>query len=113
VALEAAANAEALRMAAPLGLQGVVALVEGRIKAFALGERLNSDTSVCHFEKADPFMEGLYQLIDREFNRLLFTECTHVNREQDLGIVKLRESKLSYHPLEMIEKFRVRRVDHG
>jgi uncharacterized protein len=113
VVLEASANAEALRAAAPLGLEGVVALVEGRIKAFALGERLNSNTSVCHFEKADPFMEGLYQLIDREFNRLLFTECTYVNREQDLGIVNLRESKLSYHPVELIEKFRVRRVDQG
>jgi hypothetical protein len=113
VALEAVATAEALRMAAPLGLEGVVALVEGRIKAFALGERLNSDTSVLHFEKADPFMEGLYQLIDREFNRLLFTGCTYVNREQDLGIVNLRESKLSYHPVELIEKFRVRRVTHG
>jgi uncharacterized protein len=113
LALEAAANAEALRMAAPLGLEGVVTLVEGRIKAFALGERLNSDTSVLHFEKADPFMEGLYQLIDREFNRLIFTECTYVNREQDLGIVNLRESKLSYHPLQLIEKFRVRMVDNG
>ena len=111
VVLEADATAEALRMAAPLGLEGVVALVDGRIKAFALGERLNSDTSVCHFEKADPFMEGLYQLIDREFNRLLFTECTYVNREQDLGIINLRESKLSYHQVELIEKFRVRRVD--
>jgi uncharacterized protein len=113
VAFETVANGEALRMAAPLGLEGVVALVEGRIKAFALGERLNSDTSVLHFEKADPFMEGLYQLIDREFNRLLFTGCTYVNREQDLGIVNLRESKLSYHPVELIEKFRVRRVEHG
>jgi hypothetical protein len=110
VLLEASANAEALRMAAPLGLQGVVALVDGRVKAFALGERLNRDTSVCHFEKADPFMEGLYQLIDREFNRLLFTDCIYVNREQDLGIINLRESKLTYHPLELIEKFRVRRV---
>ena len=110
VALEADANAEALRMAAPLGLEGVVALVEGSVKAFAVGERLNSDTSVCHFEKADPFMEGLYQLIDREFNRLLFTDCTYVNREQDLGIMNLRESKLSYHPVELIEKFRVRRL---
>jgi uncharacterized protein len=113
VALEAAANAEALRMAVPLGLEGVVALVEGRIKAFALGERLNSSTSVLHFEKADPFMEGLYQLIDREFNRLLFAGCTYVNREQDLGIVNLRESKLSYHPVELIVKFRVRRMAHG
>lgn len=109
---EAEAAAEALRMAAPLGLEGVVAIVEGRIKAFALGERLNSDTSVCHFEKADPFIEGLYQLIDREFNRLLFTDCTYVNKEQDLGVANLRGSKLSYHPLELVEKYRVRRLGH-
>jgi hypothetical protein len=107
---EADATAEALQSAIPLGLLGVVALVEGKVMAFALGERLNNDTSACLFEKADPFLDGLYQLIDREFNRLLFTECTYVNREQDLGIINLRQSKLSYHPVEMIKKFRVRRL---
>jgi len=110
VVLEADANAEALRMAGPLGLDGVVAIVDEKIKAFAIGERLNSDTSVCHFEKADPFLEGLYQLIDREFNRLLYTECTYVNKEQDLGVANLRASKLSYHPVELVEKYRVRRI---
>lgn len=107
VLLEANAAAEALRMATHLGLEGVVAIVDGSVKAFALGERLNRDTSVCHFEKADPFLEGLYQLIDREFNRLLFTECTYVNKEQDLGVANLRSSKLSYHPVELVEKYRV------
>jgi len=110
VVLEADANAEALRMAGPLGLDGVVAIVDEKIKAFAIGERLNNDTSVCHFEKADPFLEGLYQLIDREFNRLLYTECTYVNKEQDLGVANLRVAKLSYHPVELVEKYRVRRL---
>ena len=87
-----------------------MALVEGEVKGFVLGERLNRETSVCHFEKADPFLDGLYQLIDREFNRLLFTDCTYANREQDLGEPNLRESKLSYHPVELVRKFRVRRV---
>jgi hypothetical protein len=105
--LEADATEEALHMAVPLGLEGVVAIVEGEVKGFVLGGRLNSDTSVCHFEKADPFLEGLYQLINREFSRLLFTDCTYVNREQDLGEPNLRESKLSYHPVELVKKFRV------
>jgi hypothetical protein len=108
-AFEVEANGEALRMARDLGLKGVVALVEGKVKAFALGERLNSDTSLCHFEKADPFLDGLYQLIDREFNRLLFTECQYVNREQDLGLVNLRRAKLSYHPVELVEKYLIRK----
>lgn len=107
--LEAEATAEALNMIVPLGLAGVVALAEGKVRAFALGERLNDDTSVCHFEKADPFLDGLYQLIDREFCRLLFTDCVYVNREQDLGEPNLRKAKLSYHPLELVRKFRVRR----
>ena len=106
---ETAAAAEALQLADQLGLQGIVVLVEGTVKAFVLGEKLNNDTSVCHFEKADPFLEGLYQLIDREFCRLLFTECSFVNREQDLGEPNLRDAKLSYHPVELVKKFIIRK----
>ncbi len=108
LALETEAAREALEMAGELGLQGVVVLIEEAVRAFVLGEKLNDATSVCHFEKADPFMEGLYQLVDREFSRLLFTDCTWVNREQDLGEPNLRESKLSYHPMELVKKFRAR-----
>jgi hypothetical protein len=108
LALETEAAREALKMTSELGLQGVVVLVEGEVRACVLGEKLNATTSVCHFEKADPFLEGLYQLVDREFNRLLFTDCTWVNREQDLGEPNLRDSKLSYHPVELVKKFRAR-----
>lgn len=105
--LEVAAAHEALAMADVLGLRGVVVSVEERIVAFSLGERLNRDTAVCHFEKTDPFMEGLAQLINREFAAFLFGECRFVNREQDLGIAGLRSAKLSYHPLELVKKYRV------
>jgi hypothetical protein len=108
--MELEANREALVLAGALGLSGLVALVDGEVKGFVLGERLNRDTSVCQFEKADPFLDGIYQLLDREFNRLLFTDCTYVNREQDLGESNLRTSKLSYHPLELVRKYRIRRV---
>lgn len=103
---EATATAEALMCAAELGLQGVTVLVAGEAKGFVLGEKLNAETSVCHFEKAEPGFEGLSQLLDREFNRLLFVDCTYVNREQDLGEPGLRDAKLSYHPLELIAKYR-------
>ena len=107
--LEMDATVEALAQADVLGLEGVVVTVAGVVRAFAVGERLNRDTAVCHFEKADHFMEGLSQLINREFARLLFTECRYVNREQDLGEPGLRNAKLSYHPAELVRKFRVRR----
>jgi hypothetical protein len=54
-------------------------------------------------------MEGLSQLVNREFCRLLFCDCYYVNREQDLGEPGLRSAKLSYHPVELVKKFRVQR----
>jgi uncharacterized protein len=107
--LEMDATVEALAQAGCLGLEGVVVTVAGVVRAFAVGERLNRDTAVCHFEKADHFMEGLSQLVNREFARLLFSDCRYINREQDLGEPGLRNAKLSYHPVELIRKFRVRR----
>ena len=104
---EAQATAEALECAEVLGLTGLVVLVGGEVKGFVLGERLNQETSVCHFEKADSRLEGLSQLLDREFNRALFTDCTYVNREQDLGDEGLRLAKSTYHPIELITKYRV------
>ena len=107
--LEMDATAEALAQAHALGLEGVVVNVKGAVRAFAVGERLNRETAVCHFEKADHFMEGLSQLVNREFARLLFSDSRYVNREQDLGEPGLRNAKLSYHPVELVRKFRVRR----
>lgn len=110
--MELEAAYEALRCAEQLGLEGVVVLVNDSVAAFSLGERLNRDTAVCHFEKADPFAEGLYQLVNREFARLLFHDCRYLNREQDLGDVGLRSAKLSYHPVELVKKYLVRSKAH-
>jgi hypothetical protein len=106
--LEMDATVEALAQADVLDLEGVVVTVDGVVRAFAVGERLSRDTAVCHFEKADHFMEGLSQLFNREYARLLFTDCRYINREQDLGEPGLRNAKLSYHPVELVKKFRVR-----
>ena len=54
--LEQEATAEAVTMRTELGLAGVVLLVDDRLAAFALGELLNRTTSVCHFQKSDPFL---------------------------------------------------------
>lgn len=107
---EIAATREGLELADELGLFGVVALTERGVSAFALGESLNDSTAVCHFEKADSFLEGAAQLVNREFSRFLPAACAYINREQDLGESGLREAKNSYHPVGMIRKFRVNRA---
>ncbi|MDD2736321.1 MAG: phosphatidylglycerol lysyltransferase domain-containing protein [Desulfuromonadaceae bacterium] len=112
VRMEIEATEEALHIAKTLGLAGIVIMVNGVVAAFALGEQLNPETAVCHFEKADPFSEGLYQLVNREFAKNLFQDCTYLNREQDLGNTGLRSAKLSYHPVELIRKYLVTGSNH-
>jgi uncharacterized protein len=109
-AAETDATREGLELAEELGLSGVVVLTERGVSAFALGEQLNDSTSVCLFEKADPYLEGLAQLVNREFSRTLPADLTFINREQDLGESGLRGAKSSYHPFAMVRKFRVMAV---
>ena len=98
---------EALGNFSPLRLQGGVILVEGKIKAFTLGEPLNAQTAVIHIEKADPEIQGLYTVINQEFCRHQWPGLTYINREQDLGEPGLRKAKLSYHPHHLEEKFEI------
>jgi hypothetical protein len=105
-AAETDATREGLELAEELGLSGVVVLTDRGVSAFALGEQLNDSTSACLFEKADPYLEGLAQLVNREFSKSLPADLTYINREQDLGESGLREAKSSYHPFAMVRKFR-------
>jgi len=106
--LETSATLEALAHYRELGLRGAVIRLEGRVRAFCLGEELNPETFVVHFEKAEPGREGLAQLINRDFCLRGLEGYRFVNREQDLGDPGLRQAKEAYHPVRLTEKFRVR-----
>lgn len=105
--LEVEAAKEALIHRETLGLRGGVILVGGRVFAFCLGEELNPETFVVHFEKAEPGHEGLAQVINCDFSLHGLAGYTYVNREQDLGDLGLRQAKENYHPVFLVEKFRV------
>jgi hypothetical protein len=96
---------EALTYFDRLGFSGGAILIDGRIAAFTLGERLNPETAVIHIEKADPDVLGLYAAINQRFCQESWAGLTYVNREQDLGLEGLRQAKLSYRPALMIDKF--------
>jgi uncharacterized protein len=105
---EQAAIHEALSHLHQLKLLGGIVRVEGRLEAFSLGELLNPETGVVHVEKATPSHPGLYAVINQSFCTQAFAKTTYVNREQDLGEKGLRRAKLSYHPIRLIEKYRIR-----
>lgn len=91
-----------------LELKGGVITIDGRVRAFTIGEQLNSDTFCVHIEKADASVEGLYPAINNEFLKYAAGEAKYVNREEDLGIEGLRQAKRSYNPVFMLDKYMVK-----
>ena len=93
---------------AALGLEGGLIRSEGKVIAFTMGEKLNSDTYIIHVEKAFSEIAGSYQMINREFAAFIqknYPELVYVNREEDMGFEGLRKAKLSYYPERMEEKY--------
>lgn len=93
-----------------LGLEGGVLFAGGKLCAFTIGEKISSDTFDVHFEKALWSINGAYPMINREFVRQIrqaHPEIRWINREDDTGRDSLRQSKLSYHPERMVEKYTV------
>lgn len=86
------------------GLFGGIITAEGNIVAMSIGECIN-DTLFVHVEKADIRYPGAYQVIVQEFlKHFANEEDMFVNREEDVGDEGLRKSKLSYHPVALLEK---------
>lgn len=78
--------------------------VDNNIIAISVGEIIN-DTLYCHIEKADRNYPGSYQMIVKEFALHTITEdIKYINREEDVGDEGLRTSKLSYHPIQLLDK---------
>ena len=75
--------------------------------AYTIGERLDKQTLVIHFEKGNPAYKGVYQAINQIFLENTGKKHQIVNREQDLDDPGLRKAKLSYHPVNYIKKFQV------
>ena len=99
---------EALAHFSELKIQGGVILIQDKVEAFSLGERLNPETAVVHIEKANPEIPELYAMINQQFCEKNWSNVPMINREQDLGEPGLRQAKLSYLPDHLVEKFRIR-----
>jgi len=97
--IDAFANLEYLK------LQGGVIVIDGKVEAFAFGERLNNDTAVIHVEKANADIRGIYPAINQEFCKNSWHNVRYINREEDMGLEGLRKSKMSYHPVKLIKKY--------
>ncbi len=96
---------EALEHFSLFRLTGGIIRINGQVEAFAVGEKLNPETAVWHFEKAMREFHGLNQLITHWFAKYSLGDFQYVNREQDLGIPGLRKAKQSYFPHSLLKKY--------
>lgn len=86
-------------------VMGLAVYVDGRIAGFTLGEILNRDMAVIHVEKGDVDIKGIYAFINRTFAERYLQDVRFVNREEDLGMVKLKKAKQAYDPVRLEKKY--------
>jgi len=105
LACEKNAAITTLKNMALLESKGLQIRVDGKVSAFGIGSRLSKTTAALNFEKADPEIKGLYQFLDNECARRLFSGFLYVNKESDMNIPNLAESKQSYNPILCIKSY--------
>ena len=84
---------------------GGVLKAAGKVVGFSAGEVVG-DTLIIHVEKADTDFSGAYQMLVNEYAKRYVTEdVKYINREEDTGDPGIRQSKESYHPIQLLEKY--------
>ncbi len=96
---------EALDHFERLKLKGGLLIVNSKIIAFTLGELHTKDMALIHVEKADIEIQGAYPMINQLFCEREWRHVNYINREEDMGIPGLRKAKMSYRPVQLIEKY--------
>lgn len=92
-----------------LELIGLVIYIDGVLKGFTAGERINDDTASVIIEKTDFEVLGCAQFIFREFSKILKEAyaVTYINVGDDMGFENLRKVKMSYRPFRLVPKYTI------
>jgi len=105
MACEKEAAVNALHHLDALEMPGLLVRIDGEVCAFCISSRLRPDVGVMNFEKALPHIRGLYQYLDNVCAQRLFSGYRYLNKESDMGIPSLAESKHSYHPVLKVRAY--------
>ncbi len=92
-----------------LNLVGLVIYINGELKGFTAGERINEDTASVIIEKTDFEIMGCAQFIFREFSKMLKEHygIRYINVGDDMGFENLRKVKMSYRPYKLVPKYTI------
>jgi hypothetical protein len=98
---------EAFELCDELVLCGGIYYVNQEPAGFIIGEEFNQTMFTLHFAKGKRKFKGIYQYMFNHFTKMLPHQYTYLNLEQDLGKLALKIAKSSYHPDQMLKKYRV------
>ncbi|MBI6011421.1 DUF2156 domain-containing protein [Clostridium perfringens] len=91
-----------------LDLDLIKLYVDNQLIGISIGERFNDITYIVHVEKCLKEFKGSYAFINNELLKNSFLDLKYVNREEDLGILGLKKSKMSYNPKFFERKYLVK-----
>ena len=98
---------EALKLAPGWGWQGTVFWVGQQPAGFVLAELVQPGVWVMRFAKASTAFKGLPQYMFQHFCQDHATRAGRwLNFEQDLGLARFRQTKMSYRPSLLLAKYR-------
>ncbi|MCL1874188.1 MAG: phosphatidylglycerol lysyltransferase domain-containing protein [Clostridiales bacterium] len=90
-----------------LGCLGAAIIIDDKLEAFTVGEKLNHDTFMIQAEKANPDKHGIYQAINQFFLRDYAKDYIYVNRAEDMDEPGVRQAKQTYHPCKMAKRIHI------
>ena len=93
------------------GFRGMKLEVDGKLVGYILGEVLNK-TLFIHIQKCDKSYRGSFQFLMTEFIKSFDEEINNVNLEDDAADIDLKNTKLRYHPKELLvrNKLYIKRI---
>ena len=106
---ERAAIKQMLKHFDELQLIGLVIYIDGELKGFTAGERINNTTATVIIEKTDFEVLGCAQYIFRDFSKMLKEHygVAYINVGDDMGFENLRKVKMSYRPFKLVPKYTI------
>lgn len=91
-----------------LHLSGIVVRIDGIVHGYSYGTPLSDSYYDALIEKGNRDIPNIYRVLFRESVKQCALSHTYVNREEDVGVMGLREVKLSYRPEILLKKYIVR-----
>ena len=95
-----------------LELQGILLRINGKVEGYAYGCVLPGGAFDVMVLKGNLSYRYIWRTILRELAQFCLDKAELLNLEEDIGLPGLRENKMSYQPIELMEKFQSQRISY-